>query len=516
MVADLTLGRASGNTVQFTDPSVSRRHAQISLADGNGGPPVLEDSGSSYGTWLDGSKLRSVRPLRDGSRIRVGNQKLLVERRRREAEAGRTVVVPLGASVVVPAAAREGVEVATATTRFGIHPRLRPGYALKRLAASEGPHRWILKSLGHGQFVQLSDSDAQLLALLDGEHSLHDLVGEAERRFGDEGPARLVGLLAELGEEGFLAGAGEETRAVDRRRQHGRLRWGLRPREKAWPGAGRLFERLYERGGWLLYTRPALVAVTALVILGVAAFVVLVAGRYGTPFVVAEKVGVGGLVFLLGRTAVVAVHEAAHGLTMTSFGRRPGRAGVKLVLVFPYAFIDTSDMWFEGRRRRIAVSAAGPISDFSLAGVFSLSCLALPLGTTRDVVFQLAFAAYVGGIFNLNPLLERDGYLMLVDALREPGLRRRAREELRRRLGGRAEPARSKTLARYSFFALAWSIVAGAFVGGLAIRYEAVLATVVPRPLTFLVLGAVWVMVFLPALAMVVPPLLDRLRGRRL
>lgn len=514
VVAEMTLGRASGNTVQFADPSVSRRHARISPGNGNGRPPVLDDSGSSYGTWLDGSRLRSMKPLHDGSRIRIGDQELLVERHRDDEDAGRTRVVPLGASVVVRAA-RPGAELATATTRFGLHPRLRSGHALKRLAASEGTHRWMLKSLERRQFVRLSDADTELLALLDGEHSLRDLVGEAEQRFGAEGPARLVGLLSELSEEDFLAGTGEEDRAVDRDRRQGLLRRALRPREKAWPGAGRLLERLYEGGGWLLFTRSALVALPVLALLGAAAFVVLVVGRYGTPFVVADKIGLGGLVFLLGRAAVVAAHETAHGLTMSSFGRTPGRVGFKLVLVFPYAFVDTSDMWFEGRRRRIAVSAAGPVSDFTLAGLFSLVCLTLPVGTTRDVVFQLAFAAYVGGIFNLNPLLERDGYLILVDALGEPGLRRRAREDLRRRLSGIGMQARSKTLARYSFFALAWSIVAGGFVGALALRYEATLERLVPRPVAFLALAVLWVVVLLPALAMVVPPALQRLRGKR-
>ena len=33
----------------------------------------------------------------------------------------------------------------------------------------------------------------------------------------------------------------------------------------------------------------------------------------------------------------------------------------------------------------------------------------------RDIFFNLAFAAYVGGFFNLNPFIERDGYHMLVD-----------------------------------------------------------------------------------------------------
>ena len=62
-----------------------------------------------------------------------------------------------------------------------------------------------------------------------------------------------------------------------------------------------------------------------------AAFVYLVVGRYGTPFVVAERIGLGALVFLLGRFAVVAVHETAHGLTMASFGRRIERAGLKAI-----------------------------------------------------------------------------------------------------------------------------------------------------------------------------------------
>jgi putative peptide zinc metalloprotease protein len=65
---------------------------------------------------------------------------------------------------------------------------------------------------------------------------------------------------------------------------------------------------------------------------------------------------------------------------------------VKLLLVFPYAFVDTSQAWCEPWRRRIAISAAGPASDFTLRGLFSLCCLVLAPGTLRDLFFQLAFA----------------------------------------------------------------------------------------------------------------------------
>ena len=93
------------------------------------------------------------------------------------------------------------------------------------------------------------------------------------------------------------------------------------------------------------------------------------------------------------------MHETAHGLAMASFGRRIHRAGFKLVVIFPYAFVDTSEAWFEPRNRRIAISAAGPVSDFALGGIFSILCVFVE-GTTRDVFFQLAFAGYVGAFFD--------------------------------------------------------------------------------------------------------------------
>ena len=85
----------------------------------------------------------------------------------------------------------------------------------------------------------------------------------------------------------------------------------------------------------------------------------------------------------------------------------------------------------------------------------------------RDIFFNLAFAAYVGGFFNLNPFIERDGYHMLVDWLREPGLRRRAKEQLERRLTRRRRASTdSPVLARYSLFGLVWSVLAACFAIG--------------------------------------------------
>jgi putative peptide zinc metalloprotease protein len=487
----VTLGRSPDATVVLDDPSVSRLHAQI--RQGDGGEPVVEDAGSSHGTFVDGVRVRKPTRLHDGARIRLGDSELVVERRRDAAEAGRTIVVPASTSEL-PA----------------LGPQLRSGYALKRLEAAEGTRRWVLRDLENGTFRRLGDIDAALLAQLDGRHSLPELIADAERRFGPDGSTRLAGLLADLGDRGLLAGTDAAPPAADVTRRH-RL---LRPRVRSFPGAGDAIDAAYRRGGWLLLTRPALVALAVLVVAGAGVFAYLVARRYGTPFVVASKLGIGGIVFLLGRFAVVAVHELAHGLVMASYGRRVEQAGLKLLLVFPYAFVDTSQAWFEPRRHRIAISAAGPASDLTLGGVFSLCCLQLPPSAVRDIFFQLAFGAYVGACFNLNPFLDRDGYNVLVDLLREPNLRRRAREQLARRLAGGSRDGDSRLLARYSVLGIAWSAVAAGLVVATTLRYRATFEDLVPAGwIVWAALGAVWAAAVTPVVVVLAAPLARRRAG---
>jgi putative peptide zinc metalloprotease protein len=498
LLHDMTIGRAPGSTLWLDDPAVSRRQARISVG---GGEVLLEDAGSSYGTWLDGRRLDGREPLRDGSRIRIGNQELIVERRRDEAEAGRTVVVPRGETILAPE-----------TGGFGTHPKVRSGYALKRLEASEGDERWVLRDLDSNRFLRMSDADAELLQLIDGRRSVAELVGEAEQREKEGGAARLARLLAELADRGLLSGVAGSKVADPT--QHGLLSRLTVPRERTWAGAGRLFDRLYRQGGWRLFTRPVLAAIAMMMVAGLAVFPYLVVARYGTPFVVARKVGIGALIFLLGRLAVVAVHETAHGLTMASYGRRVRRAGIKVLMIFPYAFVDTSEAWFEPRRRRIAISVAGPVSDLSLGAVFSVCCLTLPASTIRDIVFQLAFAAYVGALFNLNPFVERDGYQILVDLLREPGLRRRAREQLFRQLSGQGRAGDSPVLTRYAAAGVAWSVLAGCFAAGLSLRYQSRLEDVASGPVVWSVLAILWVGFFLPVIVVLGGPVRQRRRSR--
>jgi hypothetical protein len=64
-----TLGRGDVE-IQLEDPFASSHHARIAH---EGSVVVLEDLGSTNGTYLNGEPLRGPQPLRPGDRIRIGD-----------------------------------------------------------------------------------------------------------------------------------------------------------------------------------------------------------------------------------------------------------------------------------------------------------------------------------------------------------------------------------------------------------------------------------------------------------
>ena len=325
---------------------------------------MVEDAGSSHGTLVDGRPVsgptRAAR-RRDDLRRRRGPAAWSATATR--SEAGRTIVVPANGSVVVDAAGHASVR--QPGTQAGFRPAMRPGWRLKRLEADEGRLRWVLSSDHMPELLRMGEDEAAIVQMLDGETSLPELMAEAERRYGDAGVTRLAGLLATLGERGLLEGVdAPEAHARD-----GRLARLTRPRERAFAGAGAFFERLYRRGGWVLFTRTGLVVLDA--------DRRRRARRVHRPDRGARRharswwrtgSASAGSCSCIGRLLVVAIHELAHGLAMASFGRRVPRAGIKAIIGIPFAFVDTTEAWFEPRRRRIAISAAGPASDLVVGG----------------------------------------------------------------------------------------------------------------------------------------------------
>lgn len=318
-------------------------------------------------------------------------------------------------------------------------PRLVPSAEWAELGPEEAPRRHVLRiARGPEGPLRLGDDDAALVRLLDGTRSVSDLIVAAEAAHGPDGALRLARIIAELGDRDLLVGITPAPAAL---RAPGRLARLATPRSRSFPYAPRFIAGLHDHGAGVLMTRPARLLATLIALGGlVGAALVLTSGTVA-PFVVAGHIGLGTAMFVAARALLVCAHELAHGLALAHCGRTVDSAGMKLLLVFPYAYVDTSPVWLEPRRRRVAVTLAGPISDVVLGGAAALGALASG-GATRDALFQLCIAAYLGALLNLNPMLDRDGYHLLVDRLNRPFLRREALRALTGRLYGRARSRR--------------------------------------------------------------------------
>jgi hypothetical protein len=73
---DLVLGRGERAEIRLEDPFASSRHARV-YEQGN--VVVIEDLGSTNGTYLNEELLQSARPLHPGDRVRIGDSEFSFE-----------------------------------------------------------------------------------------------------------------------------------------------------------------------------------------------------------------------------------------------------------------------------------------------------------------------------------------------------------------------------------------------------------------------------------------------------
>ncbi len=136
-----------------------------------------------------------------------------------------------------------------------------------------------------------------------------------------------------------------------------------------------------------------------------------------------------------------------------------------------------------------------------------------PKGNIRDVFFQLAFAGYIGAFFNANPFLDRDGYQIITEWVREPNLKQRAREQLKARLSGRATAEETNpVLLRYAGAGLVWSLLGAGFIGVLSARYEKILSLYLPHTFVIILFIVFFVVLLLPVPIALGAPMLERAR----
>jgi len=318
------------------------------------------------------------------------------------------------------------------------HPLPAPGVVVSHLTGREGDY-YILKNPETRTYYRLSDRDFFLWQLMDGERSAKDLVVAYFMEYGSFAFPRVAGLIEGLRAALCLAEKPlyvyqQAAQQIARRRPGFRLNqlWSaFLQKQFVIQGLDRGLGAIYKYGGFLLYTWPMQILYVVVSLIGLVLF-----GRsfFGSSYGVVTIHGsyILGLIGLfVANLASIFVHEMAHALTVKHFKREVRRGGVMIYLGLPAFWVDTMDIWLEGKKPRLAVSWAGPYSGLILAGVGSMALAYWPHAAINPLLFQFCFLSYLTVLFNLNPLLELDGYYMLMDWLEIPLLRHKSLDFLR-------------------------------------------------------------------------------------
>ncbi len=323
-------------------------------------------------------------------------------------------------------------------------PMQSPEVAAIPLTSPHGQPYFILTNRTQHRYLRLGPEDYYLWSLMDGAHSVTDLVVEYFTKFGTLAFGFVAHFVTHLRYAHMLTEVPTNVHS-DVRRALGTNRWQHFP-QLIWQlltGQRKLVFRridafvtsIHRYGGWLLYTWPMQILYVA--ICGYGGWLFLqhksIFGLLPDPNV-GDSPAKGVLILLVLNYGCVAIHEFAHALTCKHYGARVNGAGAMLYFGMPAFYIDTTDIWTKPARARIATSWAGPYSGLVLAGLCSILIEVNPASPFNTTLHRLAFLWVYILLFNLIPLLELDGYYMLIDWLDIPMLRARSLTFIRREL----------------------------------------------------------------------------------
>ncbi|MCG8349627.1 MAG: cyclic nucleotide-binding domain-containing protein [Chloroflexales bacterium] len=299
----------------------------------------------------------------------------------------------------------------------------------------EGGQTFIVMRSPTGNYLRLTNSEYDLWQSMDGSQTVAQLATIGFLRYKKLLP--VAELVQNLKQQGFLTDTATNTyqqlrthleqRSIEGQGRH--ILKTLHNRLFTIEGLDRFITTIYRGGGWVFFTRPFLIFHAIISIAGFVAFTLaMIQPSNSRTYQLLDTDGVTLSLLALWAAVIVSftLHELAHALAVKHYGRRVLRGGVMLYYGMPAAFVDTSDIWLAKRTPRIVVSLAGPLSDVLLGGIFALFAFAYPDALFSPFAYKLAFACYITTLLNLNPLLELDGYYVLMDWLRLPNLRRRA------------------------------------------------------------------------------------------
>lgn len=321
------------------------------------------------------------------------------------------------------------IESKEASTSFAqlFHDRIKPVH-LKNILIyhpdqEELEISYILKNPETGQYFKLSEIGHTIFQLLDGNHTLSDIVFEIAEQHQHFIPTEISDLIAALRKSGFLESPDSEKNSekkgifyfLNQSKNLLNMRYTF-GKTNLW------IKNLYCKGLHLYFHRSISTAKIIIIFIGLSAFFI------SSPKVIhgffEHHVSLLWLLALIPFTLIsTALHEFAHALTTTHHGKDVHYIGIGLQWGYPTAFTDTSDMWIAPPKDRIQVNLSGVLQDCLTASIAGLFTYFSSSQTLCAIFWIFAALTLLRCIAMMNPLENSDGYFLLMDMLEKPKLR---------------------------------------------------------------------------------------------
>lgn len=355
-----------------------------------------------------------------------------------------------------------------------------------------GAVSYVLTSAATGRYLRLSAEAAFLWDLMDGQRTVRDLTVAYFQRYQKFAIDDVLDTIVQLSAAGFVRIQRMRSAAGTNTRNGGwwrRLGLGGLTRyvsgQIALPDVDALVGALHRRVFRWLYL-PAVQVLLLVITLGGA--VVFIGQLFTASLPRGEHaVAILGIAAVVGYALHVFLHEIGHAVTCKHFGRTVRRAGIGWFLFLPVAFVDTSDIWMRGKWERASVSFAGPYTNLMLAGAAMLALPVAPGLTAQVALSQFAVTGYLLGLLNMNPLIEFDGYYVLMDWVEIPNLRSKALAFLGKLIWRRPraddESRHAGLFSIYGLLALVYAVfIASSILQGYRIYVERLAGSLLPLP----------------------------------
>lgn len=340
-------------------------------------------------------------------------------------------------------------------------PRVVPNIEASHQTTRYGSPYVVIRNPAANTYLKLDPKEYEMLSLMDGTRTVKILVVEYYQKNGVLALPRISGLVQLLRSHQFLiapplnvyAALDARLKPFEATNFVARVVRGFLFSNLSVHNIDTQMEKMYRALGWIFFTRPAVLIGIVLSILGPLIYLEELARQRYPLFQIGGSYVTGILVILLLQSVTLIIHELGHAMAVKHAGRYVPRGGLLLYYGLPAGYVDTTDIWMSPRGKRLITSFAGPYTGLVLGGVCALGALLLPEGALGAFLFAWGLVLLVNALFNFNPLLELDGYYLLVDLLEKPSLRARALGFVRKTFWKKMR-ARETLTREEKFFAL--------------------------------------------------------------